>query len=322
MRFLDGTATTSEIKRLTGLSKKVRMAVAFWGDGATEGFCLDAKGKSATVICNLKSGGTNPIEIKRLIDNKVSVLQCDTLHGKVYLFDEHIILGSSNASANGLALQGRELSGWNEANIVTDMRQIYDDAERWFNELEVRSITPDDLEAAKVAFSKRRASPSGEVLPELSLIEAVNAQPESFKDKRIYLCVYLSKFDQAQIKLVEREKIKYNSTTVDAVGWQVPIDAKLVCFYVTYVKDRGRVKFEGFWERPQTEWKSSGKSPIYFMRKIRNIDGRSNIGSIDAWTPQLLAFCNAEIISNNYEAAHMELGDFYGKYLRETKTKS
>jgi phosphatidylserine/phosphatidylglycerophosphate/cardiolipin synthase-like enzyme len=101
MKFLDGAAATEEIKKLTVSSKNARLAVAFWGDGATAGLGLIEKGKSATIICNLKSGGTNPQEIQKLLDNNISVKQCDTLHGKVYLFDDHVILGSSNASANG-----------------------------------------------------------------------------------------------------------------------------------------------------------------------------------------------------------------------------
>ncbi len=119
MKFLDGQTATAEIKELVRGSKNVRMAVAFWGEGATEKLGLAKKGKDLTVICNLATGGTNPREIECLMKNEVAVLQCDKLHGKVYLFDnDTLVIGSSNASANGLALQGAQLAGWHEANVL------------------------------------------------------------------------------------------------------------------------------------------------------------------------------------------------------------
>jgi hypothetical protein len=112
MKFLDGKAATAEIKTFISASKKARIAVAFWGAGATEELGFDRESGDVTVICNLMSGGTNPKEIRRLRKHDVVVRQCDTLHGKVYLFDdETVIIGSSNASANGLAFQGKELVG-------------------------------------------------------------------------------------------------------------------------------------------------------------------------------------------------------------------
>lgn len=316
MIFLDGAATTAEIKRLTASSKKVIMAVAFWGDGATDGLGLQAKGQSSTIICNLKSGGTNPHEIQKLMNNKVSVLQCDTLHGKVYLFDNHVILGSSNASANGLALQGSELSGWHEANILTTDRVILRDAEQWINKLETREVSSKDLEEAQQAFSKRRASTSLKAPAAMPLVGALKAHPESFKDKRIFVCAYLSLFGEAEKALVANEQAKHNlGDTMDAVGWRVPTDAKLLLFYIN---SRKKVKFEGFWERPKTEWKSGGKSPIYFMHKIGNLDGFSGIGIDEAWASALLEFSDAEIRPDS-EANHIELGAFYERYLLHTK---
>jgi phosphatidylserine/phosphatidylglycerophosphate/cardiolipin synthase-like enzyme len=138
MRFLNGEETTAEIVKLAKSSKKVRMAVAFWGNGATKGLNLGRSGYTVNVDCNLKSGGTNPHEIENLQTNGVVVQQRDTLHGKVYLFDKEVIVGSSNASANGLALQGNEISGWHEANMITDDRSIHDAAEKWITNLNAR----------------------------------------------------------------------------------------------------------------------------------------------------------------------------------------
>ena len=122
IKFLDGADTTNELKKQIARSKTVRVAVAFWGEGAADELGLLARGSEATVVCNLRSGGTNPKGIRSMIDAKVQVSQCDNLHGKVYLFDNVVVIGSSNASANGLSLQGAEISGWHEANVLPTIR--------------------------------------------------------------------------------------------------------------------------------------------------------------------------------------------------------
>jgi hypothetical protein len=83
----------------------------------------------------------------------------------------------------------------------------------------------------------------------------------------------------------------------------------------------GKGDVDGFWEKPKTEWTSGGRSPIYFMSKIKNIDGSSAIGIDEAWEPALLAFRDAEMSGSDSEAKHIELGDFYERYLLHTKTK-
>lgn len=320
MRFLDGEATTKEIVRLTEFSRQVRMAVAFWGDGAVEGLGLEGKGTSASVVCNLRSGGTNPHEIQKLIDQDIPVRQCHTLHGKVYLFDEQVIVGSSNASANGLALQGKELAGWREANILTADRSIYEAAERWMDELDTRPIDQPDLDAAKVEFDKRRAAAAIMMPPKTSLVDALRTRPETFKDRQIYVCVYLERFDEEDRRRVARERERREGDkAIDALGWEVPTDAKLVCFYIN---KRNAVLFEGFWERPATEWKSAGSSPLYFMRKLRDLNGLSSDGLPHDWAEALLAFSDAEISPHKSVADHVELGEFYDRYLSRTEPRT
>ena len=246
MRFLDGAATTAEIKRLVGLSKNVRMAVAFWGEGATEALGLAHKGRAVTIICNLMKGGTNPKEIKYLKENKVDVRQCDTLHGKVYLFDDMLVVGSSNASANGLALQGAQLSGWQEANVLIEDAGIYRAASDWFDQLEQREIQGDDLLKAQDAYEKRRRAVSdwpGPTKP--TLIEALKTKPENFRDKRIYVCAYKEGLNEDQKATIRDEIERTNNYNVDGFGWEIPKEATLICFWIG---ERGGITFDGFWE--------------------------------------------------------------------------
>ena len=153
-------------RRKFGISSRrpntFELAVAFWGKDAARDLGLErhaddrADDRPTELICNLASGGTNPDEIKKLIDFGINVKQCDTLHGKVYVFDRCFVVGSSNASANGLALQGKEVSYWHEANILSDDREIREKLSDWIDALPTKEITKKDLAAAKIKFNRRR----------------------------------------------------------------------------------------------------------------------------------------------------------------------
>ena len=119
MELLDGPGARKRIAALAQVSTEGRFAVAFWGIGAGEDLNILRLGSRAKVLCNLATGGTNPREIANLRNAGVRVLQSDDLHAKVYLFPGGAVIGSSNASANGLSLQGAECAGWNEANVFT-----------------------------------------------------------------------------------------------------------------------------------------------------------------------------------------------------------
>jgi hypothetical protein len=58
-----------------------RCAVAFWGKGARKNLATNAA--QLKLICNLRSGGTNPFEIEKLL--RISIRQCDTLHARFTL---------------------------------------------------------------------------------------------------------------------------------------------------------------------------------------------------------------------------------------------
>lgn len=326
MKFLDGTYATAEIKKHVGESKKVRMAVAFWGEGAAEDLGLLKKREAATVICNLKMGGTNPKEIRALRDGGVRVSQCDTLHGKVYLFDRLVIVGSSNASANGLSLQGTELSGWHEANLVSDNPDVYADASGWFDNLPAKEIEEEDLVAAEDAWSRRRRAgidrrPKNNPLPKnMTLVNALRKYPEKFTGQRIYLCAFSEWMDAdgdrafAQAKRIAKSEIgaDYSKRLDCFQEWpELPNFADLVCFYVG---PRGGVYFYSFCEMPETrdEFKSK-KTTIQLCLSKDDISGISDIGPLNEWKPVLLQFKRDEFGDDG--GAFMDLGEFSKKYL-------
>ena len=133
------------------------------------------------------------------------------------MFDDCVILGSSNASANGLALQGREVSGWHESNIITDDKDARDDASSWFRALPVRAISKDDLKAAGIAFSRRRTTHVEFWHSGTSIIDALTDHPERFKDKAIYVSAY---DEELRVPTEDRPENRGFSAKASRLSWK------------------------------------------------------------------------------------------------------
>lgn len=147
----------SAITKLVNGASDVRLAIAFWGDGAVKKLGIkDAK--QVTIICNIRSGSCNPVEIERLRElSQITVFTHDDLHAKVYLTPHGAVVGSSNASANGLAEEGPTAEGWREANLQTDDCAIINLLGKWFAERlsESERVTPELIEEASELWAHR-----------------------------------------------------------------------------------------------------------------------------------------------------------------------
>lgn len=154
--IVTGPALIERLSAEISTDSDIRLAVAFWGVGAAKALGL-TKGRKTRVICNLMSGGTNPSEIKTLQGLGIDVRKHPTLHAKIGIVGAGLsFVGSSNMSANGLGLEGREQSGWEEANVVFD--HVDNDLNVRFESLwgDATPITKSDLEAAQERWLLRR----------------------------------------------------------------------------------------------------------------------------------------------------------------------
>jgi hypothetical protein len=271
-------------------------------------------------------GGTNPHEIRRLMNAGVRVRQWDSLHAKVYLFDGCAILGSSNASANGLAMEGREQSGWLEANILIDEPHLYKTISKWFDNLPARKIGDGDLEKAFEMWSRRRRiNPLPKKRPGATLVEAIKSNSAAFRDRRIYICAYLnyelSPDGKARLKaqndgLAENQREQSASAKLDAFeDWpELPDDATLVCFYVG---PRGGTEFQGFREMPmqrqEEKWNNKSLQYCFEVDEIQTFSEKK-VGASAAWRKALVRFKHDW---KSPDGAFMDLGQFAQKYLAE-----
>jgi PLD-like domain len=216
------------------------IAVPFWGRGALKLLGLDG-GANVRIICNLDHPGCNPFVIEQLRDHKVKVRTHKRLHAKIYGTADMAIVGSSNASSNGLTVEGREAQGWVELNVVSCdpmfVADVLGEFENLWESDETLPVLATDIKRAK----QRRANmpPFMPVLPKgQEFFEAVRANPKLFAE--VYLAIYdkpLSReakrvMRDVQSNAVERPRDGFDTSTLkNAWGYQfedVPRDAWLV----------------------------------------------------------------------------------------------
>ncbi|WP_413205872.1 phospholipase D-like domain-containing protein [Rhodospirillum sp. A1_3_36] len=168
------------------------IAVAFWGQGASEALGLN-QGIKSKILCNLESGCTNPEEIRKLIQYGHTVRTNKILHSKIYITGESAIIGSSNASSNGLCLNKTESESWLETNILLEDEASVEHAKNRFIELwdneNTNTITMESLRESEEKWKLRRKNtplPLNSEIPDL--FEDFNQNEEIFSN--VYISIY------------------------------------------------------------------------------------------------------------------------------------
>jgi hypothetical protein len=227
MKFLDGNNVKKEIKNLVGSGSTLKIAVAYWGKGATKELGLDKLPTNSlvTVICDLMSGACNPKEISCLrkhIGND-AVKQLDGLHAKVWLTENGAIIGSSNASANGLGFEGNETKSLIEANLFITNQDTLKSIDTWFENLNHRKITDKDLKRAEKLWKRRRV---GRSKPEYkNLYKSIAENPHDYFDRDVVIWAFEHEIPTKQeIKYAEKV-VKSRGYSEDSVSWYYDVDA-------------------------------------------------------------------------------------------------
>jgi len=231
MKFLTEQTAPPLIIEALQLATSAKLAVAFWGDGAVARLGIGQSHLEVEIICNLESGACNPAEIRRLVamTPAVQIRSNPRLHGKLYWTANRAVVGSSNASANGLAVEGQALAGWAEANVSVDDPQTLDDMRKWFDDLFQAShaISDDDLLQAEDIWKLRRRMAAPGVSSVRNLLEAYRmapAHPAWDQVKVAYWTDPLGKEAEAHIAAIRREKaVKTNLSGYE--GWSDHLNA-------------------------------------------------------------------------------------------------
>jgi len=213
-------AALTEIKKL-GKGQKVRFAVAFWGTNSVDKLKVKATA-GAEILCNLQSGCCDPDEIENLTKmNGVKVLAHSSLHAKVYISPKGALVGSSNASTNGLAMDGNLAGSWREANLLVANEPLLADLDTWFAErwAEGKKITNPMLAAARKKWEdrKRRNVIGTHSEDGLTLLGSAIRSPGEYDGLPIYIAISKQNASKEAIKAVDdKKKAKYKGPVYTA----------------------------------------------------------------------------------------------------------
>jgi hypothetical protein len=180
-------AATFKRARKTGVSAVI--AVPFWGKGAVSTLGL-RKGPTTRVICNLDSVACNPEVIDDIRNLGIEVRTHPRLHAKIYATESFAIVGSSNASTNGMTVEGAGSKGWIEANIASSDPELVADVIALFDMIwgdgETRKVRTSDIEAARRAREAHPPIIGG--LGNKTLFAACRDRPDDFR--AVFVAVY------------------------------------------------------------------------------------------------------------------------------------
>lgn len=279
--LLGTKATHDQLKRLLRAAGTARLAVAFWGNGAVRSLGLRGRKGQTQVLCDLFSGCCNPDEIKRLLRAHVEVRYVSGLHAKLYSTPGGVVVGSSNASANGLGFEGHELTGNVELNVLIKDRPLRTKAEAWFDQLWEEGGYVDDevAESARTVWSGRRA---------FTLLKALATDAESFRTKPIKILVYrLTDFDddtdrwlreEGPTSFSKQELRRMGETNLydfwcDFSDW--PVQPGTVYLDFPWARENALPDFVGVWRvRPADRWGQTDKGTrIITSDRLGSVDG-------------------------------------------------
>ena len=140
-QFKAGSGLTTAIKHLLG-GEDVRCAVAFWGNGADT--LIQRNSRHTRIICDVTLGGTSPEALLTLGAPDNPLLRCVArLHAKIYISNRGAIVGSANASQNGVGFGGPAVLVEGGV-LLTPEDEAYHQTATWFEEQWNESEQVDD----------------------------------------------------------------------------------------------------------------------------------------------------------------------------------
>jgi len=190
LKLLRESEVAPQFRKLRKTSDETMLAVPFWGKGAIKTLGLRSR-QNVRVICNLGSGACNPHVIADLKKLKgVEVRTHPRLHAKIYATKNFSIVGSSNASTNGLTVEGEALKGWIEANVLSDDPELVQSTLDLFDEIwrsdETKNVSRAALLEAQTAWDNRPKPPARPTAR--TLLAACRENPELFAS--VYIAAY------------------------------------------------------------------------------------------------------------------------------------
>jgi hypothetical protein len=303
------------------------IAIAYWGAHALTLLKVKPERRNVRVVCCLKGGKSDPDIISKF---KQRAKQHDKLHAKVIWTPHAAVVGSANASSNGLPEEDFKATGLIEAGVYVDDQATLDDIQVWFNELyseRANKITDTDLKKARLArlLAPKNGGAPGKRSPKKSLLELAKTVLASKVDQPISFAIYRecsapSTDRAAKTYLADNSKEMQRVLKIERKGlknlhWYVnwpnlPKSSFLIDCHFTKRAIRGPKVTQTFHSTKGTRVKTSdGYDDIHFVLN-RGKSGfnfrltRQDARVIGAWLP-ILANCNISSFFMGSDTPHV-----------------
>lgn len=212
----------------------------------------------------------------------------DGLHSKIYCNGDQVVIGSSNASSNGLASDLNRFSGNVEANALIIERSFVDAVHRWFDEhwkiSSTRSVTPTLIAESKPIWLKNSSVHRQFVN---GLLSQMRQDPEMVRKVRARVVYYhmnsgsasaqstfnlhgRAQYSDAEWRFLNGDLPFYE----DHAGWDVKPGDVFLDFQCS--KPKARAIFDGIWrvrKNPYIYVGNSKKHRVILLEKLTDIDG-------------------------------------------------
>lgn len=294
-----------------------RIAVPFWGRDALQALGLDKCDPNAVrILCNLSTGGCNPNVIRELMGLGFQVRALDSLHAKVYLGAKSAVLGSANASIDGLGLD-EDNPGWDEACTRIDDPDAVKQLGDWFERLWKKAADLSKPQIAQLLLEQADRAPPALRVDPVDLLSTLKANPQVFASKSLYITLDYEPYSDLVTKRV-KELQKELGSGIDAwEGWTtMPPAAEIISFY--YETHTGETSFQGIYQSPQDPTaEMDPKTNGIFVTERRRALGAYAIGDEDAWAVALQQWAKAVFVGGKAkdEDLTLRLSDFASRYL-------
>ena len=179
MRLLVDGHILDAVQQLVQRDGELLAAVAFWGRGAGQQTGITERAQPTRILCDLLSGACNPAEIRCLQENDVEVKYRPHLHAKVWMNGNEVVVGSANASMNGL---GFEKAGSNiEAAVYLCDKEVAGRVKKWFLREWGLAECVDDalLQAAETLWNQSQNTAGAIMKCPITAYEAAELSPEA-----------------------------------------------------------------------------------------------------------------------------------------------
>lgn len=272
--FLAGNDLSYRIKKVCS-GDDVKCAVAFWGNNAEVTLFhppqIDAK--KFKIICDISMGGTNPETIKQLgAPENPNLKHIEGLHAKVYISNSGCVIGSANASDNGVGFQNSPKHL--EAGVYhLPGSKVWEEVGKWFEKTfsDAKALDSGALEKCENKWEKRKAASQNIALYDSDLeldniLKAYLTLPEvfsnigvlfSFEDVTEKQCQYISKMEKKIAKsrgetFPSEENLGYWLIDMPTKRFPDYCNDKLPEYFLSIHLEGGKLELE-FYERINKE---------------------------------------------------------------------